>query len=300
MKKIILILLYSHSIMSQVALLDTNTMLIGDQITLNITSTFEKDEEYKWPIFTDTISKNIEVISQNDTIIQNEDSSITRLKDVIISSFDSGTYNIGPFIFNKDKQTKLLMLNVQTLPMNDSSQMIDITNTKIGDKSDFNKEELKEINKKRWKKILLILIIILIIFTIYYLIKKYKKEGTFFTPKKIVPAHITALNKIQNLKKKKLWQKGEIKEYYSEISFIIREYIENRYMINALELPTSDIMRSLKIEKNIKKNLQSILEKADNIKYAKGLSLEKENIEALDASIQFIKDTKLEDEENNK
>ena len=62
-------------------------------------------------------------------------------------------------------------------------------------------------------------------------------------------------------------------------------------MINALELPTSDIMRSLKIEKIIKKNLQSILEKADNIKYAKGLSVEKENKESMELSIKFIKKT---------
>ena len=139
MKKIILILLYSHSIMSQVALLDTNTMLIGDQITLNITSTFEKDEEYKWPMFTDTISKNIEIISQNDTIIQNDDSSITRLKDVIISEKDS--------IIDSDKTISNLKKEIELNKKNgfDYSSKIE--------KAQLNTRKLREISESSGKKL---------------------------------------------------------------------------------------------------------------------------------------------------
>ena len=117
----------------------------------------------------------------------------------------------------------------------------------------------------------------------------------------IIPPHITALNKLQSLKKRKLWQKGELKEYYSEISLILREYTEGRFRFNALELPTSDIEKSLNsINKNWSRILVSILRKADNIKYAKGLSLEEENIIIMTQSVEFIKQSKLEKNESDR
>jgi len=142
----------------------------------------------------------------------------------------------------------------------------------------------------------------MLLFLIYYLIKKYKKGESVITKRKIiVPPHITALNKLQNLQKKKLWQKGELKEYYSELSLILREYTENRFNFQALELPTSDITKNLKqIDSNILSKLEFVLLKADNIKYAKGLSLEEENKESMKKSKEFIQLTKIEKDESSK
>ena len=92
-----------------------------------------------------------------------------------------------------------------------------------------------------------------------------------------------------------MWQKGELKEYYTRISTIIREYIELQFEFNALELPTRDIVSHLKIlPENEVKMLESILKKADNIKYAKGLSLDEENKLIIQQSVEFIKKTKIE------
>ena len=92
-----------------------------------------------------------------------------------------------------------------------------------------------------------------------------------------------------------MWQKGESKEYYTRISTIIREYIELQFEFNALELPTRDIVSHLKIlPENEVKMLESILKKADTIKYAKGLSLDEENKLIIQQSVEFIKKTKIE------
>ena len=120
-------------------------------------------------------------------------------------------------------------------------------------------------------------------------------------PKVIIPPHITALNKLQSLKKRKLWQKGEMKEYYSEISLILREYTEERLRFNALVMTTSDIEKSLNaINKNRSRILVSILRKTDNIKYAKGLSLEKDNKTTMMQSVDFINKSKLEENDGNR
>lgn len=296
-------IIVSNLIFSQTATTDTNTILIGDQIQLNISSEFEEHEKYNWPSFNDSVFEKVEIINLGNIDTVTKENSFILSQSLIITSFDSGTYYIPPFIFNENKKTKGILLSVNTILITDSSKMHDITSTKIGTDKDFTEEELAEIRKKRWRIFYWIFGILLLSILIYYLITKYKRDGTVLRKKQIIPSHIIALNKLQNLKKKKLWQKGEIKEYYSAISIILREYTENRFNFNALEMPTSDIMKILnriEIKKSDTKILEIILKKSDNIKYAKGLSIEKENKETMEMSIKFIKNTKIEDVRKSK
>ena len=307
MKKLFSIFILISSLsFSQTAILDTNTILIGDQIKLNISVELNLNEEYNWPEFTDSVYKKVEIISQSDLKEDTTENSKIISQQILLTCFDSGSYYLPPIVFNRNKKTEGLLLNVNTIAINDSSAMMDITDTKIGTKDDYTAEEIeeKEKEKKRkfWKRIAWIIGILILLFLIYYLIKKYKKGESIITKRKIiVPPHITALNKLQNLQKKKLWQKGELKEYYSELSLILREYIEMQFNFPALELPTSDIIRNLKqLDSDLLSKLEFVLRKADNIKYAKGLSLEEENKESMEKSKEFIQLTKIEKDEYSK
>jgi len=303
MKKLFFIFILISSIsFSQTAILDTNTILIGDQIELNISVELNLNEEYNWPEFTDSVYKKVEIISQSDLKEDTTENSKIISQQILLTCFDSGSYYLPPIVFNKNKKTEGLLLNVNTIAINDSSAMMDITDTKIGTKDDYTAEEIEEKERNFWKRIAWIIGILMLLFLIYYLIKKHKKGESIITKRKIiVPPHITALNKLQNLQKKKLWQKGELKEYYSELSLILREYTENRFNFQALELPTSDITKNLKqIDSNILSKLEFVLLKADNIKYAKGLSLEGENKESMEKSKEFIQLTKIEKDESSK
>ena len=303
MKKLFFIFILISSIsFSQTAILDTNTILIGDQIELNISVELNLNEEYNWPEFTDSVYKKVEIISQSDLKEDTTENSKIISQQILLTCFDSGSYYLPPIVFNKNKKTEGLLLNVNTIAINDSSAMMDITDTKIGTKDDYTAKEITEKRKRFWIMIAWIIGILLLLFLIYYLIKKYKKGESIITKRKIiVPPHITALNKLENLQKKKLWQKGELKEYYSELSLVLREYTENRFNFPALELPTSDITKNLKkIDSNILSKLEFVLLKADNIKYAKGLSLEEENKESMKKSKEFILLTKIEKDESSK
>lgn len=303
MKKLFFIFILISSIsFSQTAILDTNTILIGDQIELNISVELNLNEEYNWPEFTDSVYKKVEIISQSDLKEDTTENSKIISQQILLTCFDSGSYYLPPIVFNKNKKTEGLLLNVNTIAINDSSAIMDITDTKIGTKDDYTAEEIEEKERNFWKRIAWIIGILMLLFLIYYLIKKYKKGESVITKRKIiVPPHITSLNKLQNLQKKKLWQKGELKEYYSELSLILREYTENRFNFQALELPTSDITKNLKqIDSNILSKLEFVLLKADNIKYAKGLSLEEENKESMKKSKEFIQLTKIEKDESSK
>lgn len=303
MKKLFFIFIFiSNFLFSQTAILDTNTILIGDQIKLNISIELDLNEEYNWPEFTDSVYEKVEIISKSDLKETETENSKILSQQVVLTCFDSGSYYLPPIVFNENKKTEGLLLNVNTIVINDSSSMMDITDAKTGTKDDYTPEEITEKRKRFWIMIAWIIGILLLLFLIYYLIKKYKKGESLITKRKIViPPHITALNKLQNLNKKKLWQKGELKEYYSELSLILREYTENRFNFQALELPTSDIIRNLtQLDSDLLSKLEFVLQKADNIKYAKGLSLDEENKESMKKSKEFIQLTKIEKDESSK
>ena len=303
MKKLFFIFIFiSNFLFSQTAILDTNTILIGDQIKLIISVELDLNEECNWPEFTDSVYEKVELISKSNLKETETENSKIISQQVVLTCFDSGSYYLPPIVFNENKKTEGLLLNVNTIVINDSSSMMDITDTKIGTKDDYTAEEIMEKRKRFWIMIAWIIGILLLLFLIYYLIKKYKKGESLITKRKIViPPHITALNKLQNLKKQKLWQKGELKEYYSELSLILREYTENRFNFQALELPTSDIIRNLtQLDSDLLSKLEFVLQKADNIKYAKGLSLDEENKESMKKSKEFIQLTKIEKDESSK
>ena len=303
MKKLFFIFIFiSNFLFSQTAILDTNTILIGDQIKLNISIELDLNEEYNWPEFTDSVYEKVELISKSDLKETETENSKIISQQVVLTCFDSGSYYLPPIVFNENKKTNGLLLNVHTIIINDSSAMMDITSTKIGTKDDYTPEEITEKRKRFWIMIAWIIGILLLLFLIYHMIKKYKKGESLITKRKIrVPPHVTALNKLQNLKKQKLWQKGELKEYYSKLSLILREYIEHRFNFPALELPTSDIIKNLKyLDSEILSRLEFVLQKADNIKYAKGLSLDEENKKSMKKSQKFIQLTKIEKDESSK
>ncbi len=131
---------------------------------------------------------------------------------------------------------------------------------------------------------------------------KNRKGEEIIVPVEIVKtAHQIALEKLGALKESRLWEKGEIKEYHSQLTYIIREYLENRYQIPALESTSLEILRDLKkhiAEPEMIKSVDDILNIADWVKFAKGIPEENANALALDRAIEIVLFTK-EDPETN-
>jgi len=109
------------------------------------------------------------------------------------------------------------------------------------------------------------------LFTKYYKAKE-KRTVEVVIPDVFVPSHEVALQKLANLKGKQLWQQGDIKTYQSELTYIIREYLEGRYDILALESTTDEIVKNLSAELSSEDDvvsLKRILQVADLVKFAK-------------------------------
>ena len=116
------------------------------------------------------------------------------------------------------------------------------------------------------------------------------------------PPHETALNKLRELDEKKLWQQGEIKLYYSELSEIIRGYIEGRYNMPALESTTDEIMGRIEvtgISSKLRDDFRMLLQTADLVKFAKANPLPDEHSHYMQVCYEFVKTTKTDEQVQN-
>ena len=267
--------------------LDTNVILIGEQITFKI-ECIDIDKIINWPLFNDTIVDGIEIISKSeiDTISNSttDKNTYSFSQEYLITSWDSGAYYIPPIKLNDNLSTEGLLLNVMSVSTDQNSEIKDI------------KEPFEP--KYEFKDFLPWIILLLTIILIIYLLKKYvfnkKEKVEKKIIKTIVPAHITALKELNNIEKKKLWQSGKIKQYHSGISEILRKYMEHRFKFIALELTTDEIL--LNMENTISREeyveLQQVLERADLAKFAKSKPNEEENKQSMELAKRFVDKTK--------
>lgn len=111
------------------------------------------------------------------------------------------------------------------------------------------------------------------------------------------PAHIIAMEDLNDLKSKQLWQNGEEKQYHTELTRVMRQYVEDRYEVQALEMTTSQLKKSMS-EKGIISGVISIftdiLQIADKVKFAKGKTGPEINERFMDDAIRIVSETKQE------
>jgi hypothetical protein len=286
-----------------VATIGTQDIKVGEQTTIDLEVTYSAaEEELIFPALQDTITKFIEIveIGNIDTTFDEDDVTLKILSQrITITSWDSGYHVIPPFTFvvgGVTLKTNPLVLNVNDVEITEEQDIKDI---KTILEVPFSLTDYLLSNKKPIGIGLLILLIIVVAIIMY---RRYKNrpvvEEEVIVPKEA--ADLVATRKLQELSDKKLWQDGKVKAYYSDLSFIIREYIENRYLVHALELTTDEtialINSGLITDKETIKKLEEILLLADMAKFAKQQPIGSENEDAYKNALQFVSLTKYIDE----
>ena len=286
------------------AKLDTNRLLIGDQTNLSMSFKFPAKTQVQWPLIKDTILGYLQVLNRSkiDTTVSKDKKWVTLHQTLRITSFDSGMYTIPPIRFYfrglpdttlHFSQTESLILNVHTIKV-DTTQAIKPIKGPMKVPITF-RELLPWI-------ILTILLALIVWFVIYYLKKRKKGEPIFqLKPRIILKPHEIALAELEKLRVKKLWQNGKVKEYHTEVTDIIRRYLEERFRIMALESTTSEILADLSGHPDIPagsiEKLLQILTLADLVKFAKTQPLPAENEQNLQYAIDFVNSTMKKNEE---
>jgi hypothetical protein len=275
---------------------------IGQQATITLEARFPAaSKEILLPALKDTLSKYVEIveIGEPDTAFD-EDDITTKIitQQITVTSWDSGFHAIPPFLFRigaDSLKTEPLLLSVKSVQVDPQADIKDI---KPIEEVPFSLWDWIQANKNT---IGLVLILLLLVIGILVWYRKYKnrpkEEAAAVVPQE--KADVVALRKLKELQAKKLWQNGKIKAYYVELSYILREYLENRYRISALESTTDEILilsRSHTTDEDRKK-LHQVLLLADMAKYARQNPVASENEQAMKQSLAFVEATKMEEKE---
>lgn len=276
--------------------LDSNAIMIGDQVNYEFGITLPKDMFVNWPMFVDTLTSNIEIIKRGKIDTTYSDSDMSLAQQLTITSFDSGYFAIPPvdFKFKNENDSNYFSSSTGTLFLQVYVPEVDTSNAfkpLVGPiKEPYTLRELLP-------TILAVIgVLLLIALIVYYIIKRRKNQPVFQRkPKPIIPAHILAINKLEELRFNKVWQSGQLKKYYSELTDIIREYMKNRYDFDALEMTSYEILEKLHeldINKEVMSKMDGVLNLSDMVKFAKAVPTALENDLGLNHCVDFVNETK--------
>ncbi len=183
MRKVIYILLLSNFAFAQTATLDSNTILIGQQINFTITNKVTSTKI--WPTYNEFLVEGIEIIKASK--IDTTDGVITQ--EFVITAWDSGSYFFPSIAFSENSKTQALLLNVQTIILAEDAELKDI------------KQPIEE--PIGWSDIWPWLLGILILSLIIFILRKYvfnkNKQPIIVKPNVIIAADISALKELNAL-----------------------------------------------------------------------------------------------------
>ncbi len=250
--------------------IDSSQIKIGSQFKLTIKASVNAKDKVVFP--EGKFFGALEILESYpvDTIKNN--SQYELIKKYGLTQFDSGRYTL-PNLLVKINQTAFRTDSLSILVNN---VKVDTTKQQMYDiKNIIATEEAP--SSEWWKWLLLLALIVASGFASYFIIKKIQKREE--TAEEFFASPIEkAIAYLQNLDKKQLIQKGEVKEYYSEMTDIARTYIEESVNVPALESTSSELIAALKKAISEKKmfinreelnQFKVVLENADLVKFAK-------------------------------
>ncbi|MEQ6122676.1 hypothetical protein AAON49_00580 [Pseudotenacibaculum sp. MALMAid0570] len=195
------------------------------------------------------------------------------IKKYLLTSFDSGAYYIPSqqiFIRNRAHITDSILINVATVA-------IDTTKQKMFPIKAIQSEPYTFDDFKPYL-IWVILGILLIAGLVYYLKTRKKNEAEEVEYVPVLAAYEEAIGKLKELDEKLLWQNNKVKQYYSELTEILRNYLGRDIEIPTLELTSSEIVELVSTQNKSKEiglaketisNIDTLLKNADLVKFAK-------------------------------
>jgi len=280
------------------ARLDSTVLWIGNQAHLTFEVSQQSSQKVRMPIFSDSITGGLIIVQpvKIDTL-KSQDGHILVKQNYLVTAFQDSLLYIPPFpfVFNGDTVwSKSLSLKVvQPFKIDTASHSI---------------ADIKPVLEPRynWLNLLLIILLVLaihgLLILLFYLYRKYIKKQPVLDSKELkllLPPYVVALSQLDKIKQEKPWQQGRSKEYHTELTDVVREYIERVFNVNSMEMTSEEILeqlRNLRMEqKAAYSGLKQILQLADLVKFAKWNANPDEHELSLLNAYLFVNQTKVEE-----
>ena len=249
---------------------DTTYIKIGEQVQWTITVDIDSTDQVIFPEG-QTFSP-LETVEAFATDTTRKKDRLTLLKIYALTQFDSGAYKLPSQrieINGMGYMTDSMMINVATIP-------VDTLNQKMYDIKPLINVEKSNIDL--WKYLIIAILVLLILGGLIYWFVLRKKPLTEEEKVALLPPYDRALLELKNLEHSKYLIQDEYKQYYSELTTIVRSYLEEDAHVTALESTTGQLIEKLellkdagqlKLDDDTIKQFQQILQTADLVKFAK-------------------------------
>ncbi|CAM3378292.1 BatD family protein [Empedobacter stercoris] len=248
--------------------LDRTTIKVGEPIQYEIKIDFKKGDKIVFPTISDSLNYHIEILDQKIDTVKTEGKSEI-VQQLELTGFEAGKFTIPSFIIqknDKDLTTKQLEIEIQDVEVDTSKNAIfpikPVMEEEYSIRDYWNKYWLYGI-------IAFIFFIIAAVLLILYIRAKSKLSGDklYKTPYDEAKASLKALDA------KKYLKRGEQKEYYTQLSFIVRRYLGRVYNFSALEILSDDLVKYIATKQDVLpddvQKFKQFLFDADLVKFAK-------------------------------
>ncbi len=277
------------------ATMDSTILLVGEQTRLTFTVAQMRNRQVCAPVFSDTIVSGLEIVERLPLDTQLADDGLLLVsQSYVLTSFDSALYFIDaqPFVDGADTlYSNPLSLKVVSIPVDTAQHAI---------------ADIKPVYAPPfdWPLFWLIVLITLgvaalavIGFFVYRYVKRHAAPSAEVAePQDLRPAHEIALERLDVIKAEKLWQQNRAKEYHTQLTDVVRDYIARRFGICAVEQTSAEILAGIQPElsgqKTVYADLKTLLTTSDLVKFAKYKPLVSEDEKSLALAYQFVEATK--------
>jgi len=261
---------------------DREEIMIGEQIQMTLTIRSSAADTVMFPLFGDTLRKQVEVLSRSKVDTSFEGAQLDQkvlTQSFILTSFDSGYFPVEPLLATINGDTVAsnpFLVGVQTMKIDTTKGIVDIK--EIEEVPFAWKEWIQE--NWPWMGLIMVALALITMVSLYFAEEREKPEPVAPSiPTR--PAHELALERLDRLREEELWQQGKIKEYYCELTEILRAFIEDRFAIPAMEQTTDEIVQAMRhypdfTDENRAK-VKRLLFLADLVKFAKEKPIGQEN-----------------------
>lgn len=290
------------------ASIDSTTLMLGDQTDLHLQVTHEASEQVQMPVFGEQLQDGIEIVDKTivDTL-KLSDGRVQLNQYLTLTSFKDSLFSIEPIAVVSGEDT----FWTETLALNIVQPFEVDTTLAITDIKDIEKAPIWWWGIFRW--VLLALLVAGLGVAGYYLWKWYEKhhqpEEEPINPDLLRPADEVALEKLDAIKEAKIWKDGKVKEYQTDLTDVVREYIGRRFDVQSTEKTSDETLREMKdilvkgegLEPNVDgkalfAKLSKMLQLADLVKFAKWHTTPDENEQALTTAYEFVQETRIVEE----
>lgn len=292
------------------ASIDSTQMVMGEQTDMHVQVTHPAEVSLQALDFSEQLPAGIEAVRHGaiDTIALS-DGQIQLSQHLVLTGFADSTFAIRPYAVTANGDTVSAQTQYLTILKPEGvDEMEDI----------FDIKAIENVPVWWWdvvKWIVLAIGCLLLALGGYYIWLWYVRthQRPSDVPVKPVytrPADIDALEQLDAIRDAKIWQKGQTKQYHTELTDVVRTYIGRRFDVHSTEKTSNETLRELKPillkgeglqvtgdGKDLYAKLSKMLQLADFVKFAKYEAMPDENESALTTAYDFVNETKIPTEQ---